>query len=146
RISCCSPATAIAWFPHAPHARRRRSTWRRSGKPSPWAGERPGRFLENRAMLSSNRFRWAIAAVMLGVPAVPTLVPAQQPGKGQKLPETVKLEADIPSAATNNPRQQLNLLLPKAAKDDKPLPVIVYIHGGAWLGGNRTGGHGRLAA
>jgi acetyl esterase/lipase len=70
---------------------------------------------------------------------------ARQPGKGPKLPDTVKLEADIPYAGTDKPRQRLNLLLPKTPKDDKPLPVIVYVHGGAWLGGDRSGGHGRLA-
>jgi acetyl esterase/lipase len=68
-----------------------------------------------------------------------------QPGKGPKLPDTVKLEADIPYAGTDNQRQRLNLLLPTKPKDDGPLPVIVYIHGGAWLGGSRTAGHGRLA-
>lgn len=69
---------------------------------------------------------------------------AQQIGKG-KLPDDVKLEADIPYGGTDNSRQRLNLLLPKTAKGDHPLPVIVYIHGGAWLGGSRTAGHSRLA-
>jgi acetyl esterase/lipase len=55
------------------------------------------------------------------------------------------LEADIPYADTDNPRQRLNLLLPKTPKNDRPIPVIAYIHGGAWLGGDRAGGHGRLA-
>jgi acetyl esterase/lipase len=55
------------------------------------------------------------------------------------------LEADIAYAGTDNPRQRLNLLLPMTPKDKRPLPVIVYIHGGAWLGGDRSGGHGRLA-
>jgi acetyl esterase/lipase len=80
--------------------------------------------------------------------AVLGLVPlgsAQPPGKGQKLPDSIKLEADIPYANTDNPRQRLNLLLPKTPKDGKPLPVIAHIHGGAWSGGNREGGHGRLA-
>jgi acetyl esterase/lipase len=49
------------------------------------------------------------------------------------------LEADIPYAGTDNSRQQLNLLLPKTPKDDRPLPVIAHIHGGAWLGGDRNG-------
>ena len=85
------------------------------------------------------------AAVLVGFVVLATPGSARQPGKGQKLPDTVKLEADIPYAGTDNPRQRLNLLLPKTPKDDKPLPVIVYIHGGAWLGGDRSGGHGRLA-
>jgi acetyl esterase/lipase len=85
------------------------------------------------------------AVVLAGFAVLATLGAAQPPGKGQKLPEAVKLEADIPYAGADNPRQRLNLLLPKTPRDDRPLPVIVYIHGGAWLGGDRTGGHGRLA-
>jgi acetyl esterase/lipase len=85
-------------------------------------------------------------ALCLLLCGVATTAIGRQPGKGQKLPDTVKLEADIPYAGTDNPRQRLNLLLPKTPRDDKPLPVIVYIHGGAWLGGDRAGGHGKLAA
>jgi acetyl esterase/lipase len=77
--------------------------------------------------------------------AIPAGALAQQFGRGQRLPEGVKLEADIAYAGTDNPRQRLNLLLPRAPKDDRPLPVIAYIHGGAWLAGDRAGGHGRLA-
>src|SRR5262249_18333415 len=88
-------------------------------------------------------FRGGAALVLLGVVALAPLASARQPGK--KLPDEVKLEADIPYAGTNNPRQRLNLLLPKTPRNERPLPVIVYIHGGAWLGGDRAGGHGRLA-
>jgi acetyl esterase/lipase len=94
------------------------------------------------AMMHARLFRQGLALALLTC-AAPSAV--AQPGKGAKLPDSVKLEADIPYAGTNNPRQRLNLLLPKAPKDNLPLPVIVYIHGGAWLGGDRAGGHGRLA-
>jgi acetyl esterase/lipase len=93
-------------------------------------------------MMHEHLFRHGLALALLTC-AAPG--PAAQPGKGQKLPGAVKLEADIPYAGTDNPRQRLNLLLPKVPKDDRPLPVIVYIHGGAWLAGDRIGGHGRLA-
>src|SRR5262245_4489985 len=100
---------------------------------------------EMQLMKQSRLFRGRAAIVLLGFAALATLGVTQQPGKGQKLPDAIKLEADIPYAGTNNPRQRLNLLLPKTPKDDRPLPVIVYIHGGAWLGGDRAGGHGKLA-
>jgi acetyl esterase/lipase len=96
-------------------------------------------------MLRSRLFRGGVVVVLLGLAALATPALALQGGKGGKLPDSVKLEADIPYAGTDNPRQKLNLLLPKTPKDDKPLPVIVHIHGGAWLGGDRAGGHGRLA-
>src|SRR5262245_15898867 len=96
-------------------------------------------------MMRSRLLRGGAAIVLLGFAALATLESAQPPGKGNKLPDSVKLEADIPYAGTDNPRQRLNLLLPKTPKDDRPLPVIAYIHGGAWLGGSRAAGHGRLA-
>jgi acetyl esterase/lipase len=96
-------------------------------------------------MMQSRPFRGGAALALLGLAALATLGSARQPGKGKRLPEAVKLKADIPYAGTDNPRQRLDLLLPKTPKGDRPLPVIVYIHGGAWLAGSRTGGHGRLA-
>jgi acetyl esterase/lipase len=90
-------------------------------------------------------FRAGAALALSGLAALATIGPAQPFGKGTKLPDTVKLEADIAYAGTDNSRQRLDLLLPKKPKNDRPLPVIVYIHGGAWLGGHRTAGHGRLA-
>lgn len=65
-------------------------------------------------------------------------------GRPAKLPDTVNLEADIPYADTDNVRQRLNLLLPKVPRSEGPLPVIVYVHGGAWRAGDRNFGHGRI--
>jgi acetyl esterase/lipase len=56
----------------------------------------------------------------------------------------VKVEKDIPYAGTTNPAQTLDLLLPKAPKGDKPLPVIVNIHGGAWMAGDKSQGVGSI--
>lgn len=58
---------------------------------------------------------------------------AQQP----RLPDGIQAELDIPYAETDHPRQRLDLLLPKNRADDKPLPVVVAIHGGAWMGGDK---------
>lgn len=46
---------------------------------------------------------------------------------------------DVPYAGNDNPRQQLDIYLPKNAKSTKPLPVVVFIHGGGWSGGDRKG-------
>jgi acetyl esterase/lipase len=56
----------------------------------------------------------------------------------------VKVEQDIPYAGTKNPRQTLDLLLPRTPKGDKPLPVVVNIHGGAWMSGDKSQGVGQI--
>jgi acetyl esterase/lipase len=61
------------------------------------------------------------------------------PGGRVTVPETVQVEKDIPYAGTKDPRQTLDLYLPKAPKGDKPLPVVVNIHGGAFRMGDKGG-------
>jgi len=62
-----------------------------------------------------------------------------------RLSDAVRFEPDIPYADTDNPRQKLDLLLPKTPADDKPLPVVVWIHGGAWRAGDKRSGLGKLS-
>jgi len=65
-------------------------------------------------------------------------------GKG-KGTETIRRLSDISYADSENPRQTLDLFLPKdhsAASD--PLPLIVFIHGGGWRNGDKRSGFGRL--
>lgn len=69
--------------------------------------------------------------------------PAPQ-GQPQRTPEGVKAELDIHYAATDNPRQRLDLYLPKSPNSDKPLPVVVFIHGGGWQNGDKRGGIGTV--
>lgn len=64
--------------------------------------------------------------------------------QGRPLPPGVEALRDLPYAETDNPRQKLDLFLPKAHKGDKPLPVIVFIHGGGWRGGDKNGGIGNV--
>jgi acetyl esterase/lipase len=57
--------------------------------------------------------------------------------------ESIRFELDIPYAATDNPRQRLDLYLPKEPGSDK-LAVIVFFHGGGWLQGDKADGAARL--
>ncbi|HPA19365.1 MAG TPA: alpha/beta hydrolase fold domain-containing protein [Verrucomicrobiae bacterium] len=69
----------------------------------------------------------------------------RRPGGGAPpMPPGVKLEADLPYAGTENPRQKLDLLLPAEPKGGK-LPVVVFIHGGGWQNGDKTGGRRQVA-
>ncbi len=61
-----------------------------------------------------------------------------------RVPENVDAKLDLPYAGTDHARQRLDLYLPKERKTDKPLPLIAYIHGGAWLGGDKRGAGGQV--
>jgi acetyl esterase/lipase len=63
-----------------------------------------------------------------------------------RLPESMQAELDIPNAATNNPRQTLDLYLPTARQHEHPLPVVVFIHGGAGQGGDKRSGRAMVAS
>jgi acetyl esterase/lipase len=56
--------------------------------------------------------------------------------------EKVEVRFDQPYAGNTNPKQMVDLYLPKKRNSDKPLPVSVYIHGGGWSGGDRAGYYG----
>lgn len=51
----------------------------------------------------------------------------------------VQLLLNLPYADNSNPKQQVNLCLPKKRNTDKPLPVVAVIHGGGWIRGDRLG-------
>ena len=49
----------------------------------------------------------------------------------------VKSEMNIPYVEGGHARQMLDLYLPEEASD-KPLPLVIWIHGGAWFAGSRA--------
>jgi acetyl esterase/lipase len=72
---------------------------------------------------------------------------AQAKGQGlmPRIPDTVRVVLDIPYAATENPRQRLDLYLPKAPASQKPLPLVAFIHGGAFRAGDKRTGWPMIA-
>ncbi|MFP6886477.1 MAG: hypothetical protein VB997_02915, partial [Opitutales bacterium] len=54
------------------------------------------------------------------------------PRPPRKPPGGIETLRNLSYAATDNSRQTLDLFLPEKRKVDKPLPLIVFIHGGAW--------------
>jgi len=58
-------------------------------------------------------------------------------------PQGVTVLKNVPYAGTNNPRQALDMVIPKR-KADGPLPVIAFIHGGGWRNGNKSSGVNRV--
>jgi putative heme-binding domain-containing protein len=59
----------------------------------------------------------------------------QQPKARPRLPKGTKALRDLEYVKGGHERNKLDLYLPEKA--DGPLPVIVWIHGGAWLGGSK---------
>lgn len=62
-------------------------------------------------------------------------------GFGQAaIPDTVKVIKDIDYAGNSNSAQTLDVYLPRTPAGDKPLPVVVNIHGGAFRMGDKSMG------
>ena len=53
-----------------------------------------------------------------------------------RLPSGVKMLGDIPYISDGDEAQRLDLYLPEKAPE-QPLPLIVHIHGGGWMGGSK---------
>ena len=51
----------------------------------------------------------------------------------------IDLRLDQPYAGNENPKQKVDLYLPKKRNTEKPLPVVALIHGGGWVNGDRLG-------
>ena len=61
----------------------------------------------------------------------------KQPPRRFSLPPGVKALKDLQYGEASGRAMLLDLYLPE--KGDKPLPLIIWIHGGAWLGGSKDG-------
>lgn len=57
--------------------------------------------------------------------------------------EPIVFELDLPYADSDNPRQRLDLYLPEEP-DEAALPVIVFLHGGGWVEGDKGDGAVRV--
>ena len=62
--------------------------------------------------------------------------------KPTRLPEGIKLQRDVVYATVGERKLVLDLYLPQ--KKEKPLPLVVWIHGGAWRSGSKDGAGSRL--
>lgn len=75
------------------------------------------------------RFAKLCVFLLLALPCL-----GEMPGVVSKL--------NLPYAGTEDPHQMLDLYLPAKRAGDKPLPLVIFIHGGAWREGNKRDGAG----
>lgn len=77
----------------------------------------------------------ATVAPITPAPAQDKAKQKEQP-KGQKLPDGVKEFRDLSYGPfTTDDRNKLDLWVPKS---ETPLPLVIWVHGGAWLGGAKS--------
>ncbi len=76
-----------------------------------------------------------VVALAVGLPAGGAQEKAQP--KGPKLPAGTAEHRDL-RYGEHKERNTLDLFVPKA---EKPLPLVVWIHGGAWSAGSKAGGN-----
>jgi len=60
--------------------------------------------------------------------------------RNRAIPANVKVHEDIAYVSEGSAVQKLDLFLPASPEEGEALPVIVFIHGGGWQNGSKTGG------
>jgi len=84
----------------------------------------------------SQLLRWSL---VLGCLSWMTTLAQAQP---MRIPEGVVVERDVEYGTGGERPLRMHLISPKE-KPATPLPVLVWVHGGGWSGGNRDSGLGR---
>jgi len=85
--------------------------------PGKWTGEEWGQGAPDRHAEPGS----AVHSQGQGRPIVET--------RKRQIPESIRAIVDLPYAETDNPRQRLDLYLPKQPFSGEPLPVVAVIHG-----------------
>lgn len=97
------------------------------------AAEAPGTFLFIFPLLIAT-------ATFAQTPTGTNTAPQSNPpgfGSPARLPDGIKADRNIPYVEQGHPRQILDIYLPDPPSD-KPLPLMIWIHGGAWMAGSQA--------
>jgi acetyl esterase/lipase len=84
------------------------------------------------------RFATIFLAILCVTASLVAAAPEQKPKPSGSLSKGVKVERDIQYVPGGDLSQSLDLYLPEQSSE-KPLPLVVWIHGGGWRGGSKAG-------
>jgi len=93
-------------------------------------------------MNATRRNRIALCAVLGLLMVLPALgaesaTKSRPQAQAPSLPPGSQSLLDIPYVENGSPAQRLDLFLPP--KTDKPAPLLLWVHGGGWVGGSKSG-------
>ena len=84
-----------------------------------------------------NRSPLTFLTLLIGATTVAAQLPPTKMPPAPPVPAGVTAYRDLEYVTAGHPRQKLDLYVPDKA--EQPLPVIVWVHGGAWSGGDKSG-------
>jgi acetyl esterase/lipase len=99
--------------------------------------------------MSAERRRLLFVAVFFLLPGAaawsqpPSGAKAKPGPKPPVIPDTVAVERDVQYGKAGEVSLQLDIVRPKEPSE-KLRPAVVFIHGGGWSGGNKSGGIGQV--
>ena len=81
------------------------------------------------------RITVGLVLILLFLTVIFVLAQRQGTAESPKVPDGITVHRDIVYVADGHERQKLDLYIPDEGEN---LPLIIWIHGGAWLGGDKT--------
>jgi acetyl esterase/lipase len=83
----------------------------------------------------------SLTAALISASSIPTFAQAneasQRRARGPNVPEGTRILRDLAYVPDGHIRQKLDLYLPGQNEDTAPQPLVVWVHGGAWLAGSK---------
>ena len=76
------------------------------------------------------------AVVLLAILGAQEAPCDDKPAAAPQLPRGVTMQRDVPYVPDGDDAQKLDIYTPETPAD-RPLPLLVHIHGGGWMGGNK---------
>ena len=80
------------------------------------------------------RITIALVLILFFLGAIPMLAQRQGAAEASKVPEGITVHRDLAYVTDRHERQKLDLYVPDKGES---LPLIIWVHGGAWRGGSK---------